>query len=101
MRCARNPRGPTARDSMQPSDPRPFLDDTTVCVITVGDEPNFTECLERLRAQTVGFRLEIIDRIAPMSRAFREMQDRCSTQWFVQVDEDMLLYPHAIASLRE
>jgi len=86
---------------MQETDPRPLLEDTTVCVITVGDEPNVTECLEKLRAQTVRFPLEIIDRVAPMSRAFQEMQDRCRTRWFVQVDEDMLLYPHAIASLRE
>jgi len=86
---------------MTNTDERPFLQDTTVCVITVGDEPNFTECLQKLRGQTVRFPLEIVDRVAPMSRAFREMQHRCRTPWFVQVDEDMLLYPHAIATLRE
>ncbi len=35
-----------------------------------------------------------------MAAAFQQMQERCRTTWYVQVDEDMILYPHAIAELR-
>ena len=79
---------------------REYLADTTVFVTTVGDETNFQDCLEKLRAQTVRFPLVIIDHVAPMAAAFQQMQDRCRTTWYVQVDEDMILYPYAIAELR-
>ena len=29
------------------------------------------------------------------------MLDECTTPYFVQVDEDMLLYPHAVRTLHE
>ena len=77
------------------------LDDTTVFVTTIGDEVNFAGCMEHLEAQTVRCRLEVIDRVAPMSAAFAEMHARCMTPYYVQVDEDMMLYPHALARLRE
>jgi hypothetical protein len=35
-----------------------------------------------------------------MSAAFQEMHKRCRTDYYVQVDEDMILFPHAIATLR-
>ena len=79
---------------------REYLADTTVFVTTVGDDTNFQDCLEKLRTQTVRFPLVIIDHVAPMAAAFQQMQDRCRTTWYVQVDEDMILYPHAIAELR-
>jgi hypothetical protein len=72
--------------------------DITVFVLTVG-APSFPECLERLAAQDCRFQLEVIENVAPMSRALQGMLDRCRTRYFVQVDEDMLLYPHAIRSL--
>ena len=70
----------------------------TVFVLTVG-APSFAECLKRLEAQDCRFNLEVIENVAPMSRALQCMLDRCRTRFFVQVDEDMLLYPHAIRSL--
>ena len=73
--------------------------EVTVFVITVGDEVNFEDCIEHMKGQTVGFRLNVITRIAPMSAAFQEMLNRCNTPFFVQVDEDMLLFPTAIQSL--
>ncbi len=82
------------------ADSREYLSDTTVFVTTIGDETNFQDCLEKLRAQTVRFPLVIIDRVAPMAAAFQQMLDQCQTKWYVQVDEDMILYPHAIAELR-
>ncbi|MFN8640491.1 MAG: hypothetical protein U0802_02060 [Candidatus Binatia bacterium] len=80
---------------------RPDLsDDLTVFVLTVG-APSFAECLQRLDAQDCRFRREVIDHVAPMSAALQAMLDRCRTPYFVQVDEDMLLYPHAVRTLYE
>src|SRR5262249_19569191 len=39
--------------------------------------------------------------IAPMSAALQKILDDCETEFFVQVDEDMLLYPHAVRTLFE
>jgi hypothetical protein len=72
---------------------------TTVFVLTIGDEANFTDCMEHLRAQTVTRPIEIVDRVAPLSTALGQMQERCRTPFYVQVDEDMILFPHAIESL--
>lgn len=72
--------------------------DVTVFVLTVG-APSFAECMQRLDAQDCRFTREVIMNVAPMSRALQCMLDRCRTPFFVQVDEDMLLYPHAIRSL--
>jgi len=72
--------------------------DLSVFVLTVG-EPSFAECMKRLAAQDCRFELDVIENVAPMSRALQCMLDRCRTRFFVQVDEDMLLYPHAIRSL--
>src|SRR6516225_3257907 len=79
----------------------PALQDVTVFVTTIGDEENFNDCIAHLQAQTVRCRLEVIDHVAPMSAAFAEMHARCATRYYVQVDEDMMLYPHALARLRE
>ena len=70
----------------------------SVFVLTVG-APSFAACLKRLEAQDCRFQLEVIENVAPMSRALQCMLDRCRTRFFVQVDEDMLLYTHAIRSL--
>jgi hypothetical protein len=95
-----------AIEAMLPPSPQPaahsrqdLRDTVTVFVTTIGDEPNFSECLARLRNQTVDFTLDVIDHVAPMDRAFQEMIDRCKTPLYVQVDEDMLLYPDAIRTL--
>jgi hypothetical protein len=72
---------------------------TTIFVTTIGDEANFTDCMLHLRAQTVGRPIEVIDHVAPMSAALQEMHRRCRTPFYVQVDEDMILFPQAIESL--
>lgn len=79
---------------------REALDDTTVFVSTIGDEANFADCMNHLRAQTVNTPIEIVDHVAPMSAAFQQMHLRCRTEYYVQVDEDMILFPHAIQTLR-
>jgi hypothetical protein len=79
----------------------PALEDTTVFVTTIGDAVNFDDCIAHLAAQTARCRIELIDRVAPMSAAFNQMQRRCRTPYYVQVDEDMLLYPEALATLHD
>ncbi len=83
------------------SDSAPRLDDVTVFVTTIGDADNFRDCMAHLERQTVRCRIEVIDRVAPMSAAFAEMHARCTTPYYVQVDEDMLLHPDALARLHE
>lgn len=74
---------------------------TTIFVTTIGDEENFKDCMDHLTAQTVSRPVDIIDRVAPMSAAFSEMHRRCVTPFYVQVDEDMILFPDAIATLEQ
>jgi hypothetical protein len=73
-------------------------DQVTVFVTTVG-APTFEACIAHLRQQDCDFAIEIIDHVAPMAAAFQRMIDRCRTPFYVQVDEDMLLRPHAIRAL--
>jgi hypothetical protein len=74
--------------------------DTTVFVTTIGDQANFADCMSHLASQTLSFPIDIIDHVAPMSAAFQEMHKRCRTDYYVQVDEDMILFPHAVQALR-
>ena len=67
----------------------------TVFVSTVG-YPTFESCIENLQRQDCIFELNVIDHVAPMSAAFQRMLEECVTPYFVQVDEDMLLYPGAV-----
>ena len=70
----------------------------TVFVTTVG-APTIASCLAHLRKQDCRFRLHVIDHVAPMHAAFQRMIDDCRTPYYAQVDEDMLLYPHAVRTL--
>jgi hypothetical protein len=72
----------------------------TVFVSTVG-YPTFEKCLAHLSTQDSTFSLKIIDHVAPANAALQRMIDECTTPYYVQVDEDMLLYPHAIRTLYE
>jgi hypothetical protein len=72
----------------------------TVFVTTVGG-PTFAACLAQLERQDCRFTLQILERVAPMTAAFQRMLDDCRTPYYVQVDEDMLLHPHAVRSLYE
>jgi glycosyltransferase involved in cell wall biosynthesis len=92
-------RGTDSRRAVSSSHPD-LSDRVTVFVTTVG-APSYEACLAHLRAQDCAFPLRVIERVAPMSRAFQRMLDECETPLFVQVDEDMLLYPHAVRALHE
>ncbi|MDC8447834.1 MAG: glycosyltransferase [Nitrospira sp.] len=72
---------------------------TTVFVLTVGD-PAFEVCLRALHKQEgPPFKLDIIRNVCPFSAAAQAMIDRCDTLYFMQVDEDMVLTPDAVASM--
>ncbi|MCW5977809.1 MAG: hypothetical protein KIT09_07010 [Bryobacteraceae bacterium] len=73
--------------------------EVTVFVATIGDEENFRDSMRHLERQHAGFLLDVVDHVAPMSAAFQEMLDRCATPYYIQVDEDMLLFPHAVETL--
>jgi hypothetical protein len=79
---------------------RDLRDQVTVFVTTVG-APTFEACLEHLRSQDCDVTLEIIDHVAPISAASQRMIDQCRTPFYIQVDEDMLLRPHAVRTLYE
>ena len=72
----------------------------TVFVTTVG-APSFETCMRFLEQQDCRFRLQIISNVGPLNAAFQKMLDDCQTEFYVQVDEDMLLYPHAVRTLFE
>jgi hypothetical protein len=74
--------------------------EVTVFVSTVG-AASFRDCMAHLAAQDCSFGLEVIERVAPMSAAFQRMLDRCSTPFYVQVDEDMILRPSAVRRLHQ
>lgn len=72
---------------------------TTVFVLTIGDEV-FASCQAALQAQvSCRFTLDIIKDVAPFNAAAQEMLRRCATPYFIQVDEDMILAPDAVATM--
>ena len=81
--------------------PADLTSEVTVFVTTVGDTVNYRDCIEHLDRQDSQFRFEAIDHVAPMSAAFQAMIDRCETPYYVQVDEDMILYHYAIRLLHD
>jgi len=68
----------------------------TAFVTTIG-RSTFKSCLEHLTAQTEEHVLQVLAGVTPFSAAMQRMADECQTEYYAQVDEDMLLYPHALA----
>jgi hypothetical protein len=77
-----------------------LTDQVTVFLITVGSL-DYPDCLRQLHEQDSLFSINVIRNVSPMDRAFQQMAERCQTPYFVQVDEDMMLYPHAVRQLYE
>lgn len=75
--------------------------EVTVFVITTSRSCNYDECIEALKHQTVKVDIIVIKDFHPMSKAFQKMIDRCMTPYYVQVDDDMILYPNAIETMYE
>jgi glycosyltransferase involved in cell wall biosynthesis len=71
----------------------------TIFVIDT-NEPSVDECIELIRKQTYkNLELKRISNVFPMWRAFQRMLDECNTNFFVQVDADMLLTSTAVETL--
>lgn len=86
------------RDSA-PSPSRSPSVSTTVFILTIGD-PAFPACEASIEQQTgIPFTLEIIRDVAPFSVAAQDMIARCTTPYFIQVDEDMTLNPDAVSAM--
>lgn len=67
----------------------------TAFVTTIGGS-TFETCLAALSRQTVACPVVVLSRMAPFATALQAMADRCETEIYVQVDEDMILEPDAI-----
>jgi hypothetical protein len=68
----------------------------TVFIISCGFNPNYEECKKSLLEQSVNFKMREIKDVSPMSAAFQKMIDECDTDYYIQVDEDMILYKDSI-----
>ena len=71
----------------------------TVFIIRSGDNPNYEDCLNSLNNQSIKFNLIEIKDVAPMSKAFQKMIDNCETDYYIQVDEDMILFEDTIEKI--
>ena len=82
---------------------RPFLPSeikTTAFILTVGD-PAFEYCKKAIARQTnQNFKVNIIQNVSPLSAADQEMINRCDTEYFIKVDEDMILHPDAVEKMQ-
>lgn len=71
----------------------------TCFVITAGDDPNINTCLSALEKQSCKFKLDIIKNYYPMSVAFQEMLNRCTTPYYIQIDGDMILNQNTVEKM--
>ncbi len=72
---------------------------TTVFVLTV-DDPVLEACLEALHKQEgLPFKLDVIRNVYPFSAAAQRMITDCATEFFLQVDEDMILHLDAVMTM--
>lgn len=85
--------------SLLENDSTNLSDQLTVFIIRAGENPNYEDCLKSLLNQTVRFNLIEIKDVAPMSKAFQRMIDECKTDYYIQVDEDMILFEDTIEKI--
>lgn len=71
----------------------------TVFVIDGGNNPNIGGCLKALQNQSCKFKIDIIKDYSPMSKAFQEMLNRCTTPYYIQCDSDMVLNGNAVEAM--
>jgi hypothetical protein len=64
---------------------------TAIFVATAGDAENFRDCMDHLQPQSAQRSIEVVDHVAQMSAAY-------PTDVYVQVDEDMILFPDFVSS---
>jgi glycerol-3-phosphate cytidylyltransferase len=69
-----------------------YSSDLTVFVITSGTAPNLSTVLEALKNQSCNFKLDIIENYSPMSAAFQQMLDRCTTNYRWPKEKDTIQF---------
>ena len=77
-----------------------MYDDVEVFVPTCGKRPSLPTCLEALDELVPPVPVTVIRELAPMSTAFNAMHEQATKEFFVQVDDDMILSSDAITKLR-
>jgi radical SAM superfamily enzyme YgiQ (UPF0313 family) len=82
-----------------PAGPGEVNPDVTA-VICRTDEETFEDCLASLKRQTMRpGRIEVVDNVTPMHRAFNRMLERATTRYYLHVDADMVLAPDCVETL--
>ena len=74
------------------------LDNLTVFLIST-DEETYEKSKKSLLNQNSIFKIKEIKNIFPMSAAFQYMPDNCETDYFIQLDADMILHHNSIYKL--
>ena len=75
------------------------MSDVSAVVLTMG-EVTTALAVERVRAQDVPLHeVIVVENVAPFSRALNQGAARVSTPFLLQVDADMILDPHCVATL--
>jgi GR25 family glycosyltransferase involved in LPS biosynthesis len=80
-------------------DKKDLSKELTVFVISCGENPNYNDCISALENQNVIFKIKEIKNVCPMSAAFQKMIDDCDTDYYIQVDEDMILFEDTIEKI--
>lgn len=66
----------------------------TATILTVDPSRSFPACLESVRSQNLPpCTVEVIRNVSPFSKASQQALDRVTTEYYVQVDDDMVLHP--------
>ena len=71
-------------------------DKLTVFLLTSHNDINLPDVLAALKKQSVTFKFEVIENVTPLAAALQEMVTRCTTPYYIQLDEDMVLNSEAI-----
>ena len=69
----------------------------TVFLLTGQNNINLPNALKAIEKQSVKFKFEVIDGVTPLAVALQEMVNRCTTPYYIQLDEDMVLNLEAIS----
>ena len=69
----------------------------TIFLITIqGEQLKYTLNAINELPTNISFIVNVIMNVSPTSRAYNQMRVRCKTDFFVQLDEDMVLFPNAV-----
>ena len=71
-----------------------------IFVSTIG-QGIFPKCMQALKSQKNSYPIHVVENVQPMNEAFNTMIREASLKYFVQVDEDMVLYPDGIQRLHD